>query len=338
MKSAKDLLAPCSWLFSAGVRIRHFLYDRKIFTQKVAPLPVISIGNVVAGGAGKTQATLLLAELLSKELRVAVLSRGYKSQAENAQEPLLVKVDQHTPRMCGDEPWLLASRLQTALIYVNKNRYKSALQAKKMGAQVIVLDDGMQHRKLHRDLEIVVIDGKLPFGNFLPQGHLREDLQRLKKANLILFVGEPDVSILQEVALFTNAPQAFAKITPVGIFHLDGSEASPLKDKSVAIFCGIGNPVRFVQNVEELGAHVVATHFSSDHQRMSEKELKRFALLARSRGASVLVCTEKDKVKLSQSNLPLPILWVRATLEIIRNQEEWAKTVRDIKFLVSQQL
>jgi len=338
MRGVKDLLAPCSWLFSVGVRIRHFLYDRKIFKQKIAPLPVVSIGNVVAGGAGKTQTALLLADLLSQDVRVAVLSRGYKSQAEKAKEPLLVNIDRHTPKICGDEPWLLASRLRSSLIYVNKNRYKSALEAKKQGAQILVLDDGMQHRKLHRDLEIVVVDGKFPLDNFLPQGNLREDLQRLKTASLILFIGQPEPSLHKQVSSYTAAPHAIAKIVPMGLFQLNGEKVPTLKDVPIAIFCGIGNPKRFVNTVEELGGHIVATHFSRDHQTLGRKALKNFALLARSRGASFLVCTEKDKVKLSQIELPLPIMWVRTALEIKENQEAWAKVVQAVKVLVSQQL
>lgn len=340
MKIAKSFLIPCSWLFSTAVRLRHFFYDRKIFTQKIAPLPVISIGNVVVGGTGKTQVALLLAELLSQDMRVAVLARGYKSVAEHAKEPMLVDVTRHCPKTCGDEPWLLASRLRSAFIVVNKNRYKSSLEAKKLGAQVIVLDDGMQHRKLHRDFEIVVIDGQFPLGKFLPQGRLREDLSRLKSAHFILFIGTPEESIQKTVSCYSTAPHAVAKIVPSGLFCLDGQQATSLKDIPVAIFCGIGNPTRFVKTVEEMGAHVVATHFCSDHQAMSEKALNRFALLARSRGARILVCTEKDKVKLSQcsGHLPLPIVWVKVALEIIENKEAWSSAVHAVKSFVSQHL
>jgi tetraacyldisaccharide 4'-kinase len=338
MIGAKDLLTPCSWLYQAGVRLRHFLYDRQIFTKQFAPLPVVSIGNVVAGGAGKTQTTLLLAELLAKDLRVAILSRGYRGGAEHAKHPLLVDVNKHSADLCGDEPWLLASRLSSTLVIVNKNRFKSALEAEKLGAQMLVLDDGMQHRKLHRDFEIVVVDGKVPFGKYLPRGRLREDLQRLKGADLILFVGVPSEEVEREVASLSAAPQVAARITLAGPFQLDGGQAEAIKGKNVALFCGIGNPARFVKTVEELGAQIVAAHFSPDHRILKEKGLRQFATLSKERGAALLLCTEKDKVKLSKSDLPLPVGWVRATLEIVKNQQVWIKTVNEIKLLVGRTL
>jgi tetraacyldisaccharide 4'-kinase len=336
---SQHVLTPCSWLFEAGVRLRHFLYDHHVLTQQKAPLPVISIGNVVAGGAGKTQAALMLAEDLCKNLRVAVLSRGYKSHAEHAKQPLLVDPKHHHPHACGDEAWLLASRLPSSLIYANKDRFKSALEAKKAGAQIIILDDGMQHRKLHRDLEIVVIDGHSPLDHFLPRGRLREQLKRLSCAHVVLFIGHPKETIRETITSFTSAPQVVAKIIPAGCFMLDGRPAPSLKEMPVALFCGIGNPLRFTKSIEELGAQVVVKHFSKDHQLMSEKKLLRFASLAKEKGVRLLVCTEKDKVKLSPgfrlTDSPLPIVWMKAHLEIVENREAWIKSVNTIKRYVS---
>jgi tetraacyldisaccharide 4'-kinase len=340
MMGAKDLLTPFSVLYQAGVRFRHFLYDQKILPKQFAPLPVVSIGNVMAGGVGKTQVALLLAGLLAQDLKVAILSRGYRGQAEHVADPLLVDVNRHAPSLCGDEPWLLASRLDSVFVVVNKNRFKSALKAKKLGAQAVLLDDGMQHRQLHRDFEIVVVDGKIPFGSFLPKGRLREDLQRLKTADLILFVGAPSQEIEGVVTSLALAPQVVAKVTSCGLFQLDGGQIDSIKGKKVAVFCGIGNPARFVNTVEELGAQVVATHFSSDHRLMGEKRLFQFASHAQKRGATLLLCTEKDKVKLSKSEfpLPVPVVWVKATLVIVKNQHVWLKMVDEIKLLASRHL
>ena len=333
-------LTPLSWLYHLGICVRHFFYDRKILKKHYAPLPVISIGNVVAGGAGKTQAVLLLAEqLLGENIRIAILSRGYLGKAEHAKHPLHVDVDKHSVDLCGDEPWLLAFRLRSSFIVVNKNRSKCALKAEQLGAQLLVLDDGMQYRRLHRDYEIVVIDGKAPFGAFLPKGRLREDLSRLKTADLILFVGDPDKNIEWQVASLTSAPQVIAKIMAAGLFRFnDGEAIASIRGKSVAVFCGIGNPSRFVKTVEELGAHVVATHFTADHRTMAEKELQKFAAISKERGATLLLCTEKDKVKLSKRDrdLPLPIVWLRATLEIVKNREFWLKALNEMRLLAQR--
>jgi tetraacyldisaccharide 4'-kinase len=325
------MLTPCSLMYRGSILLRHFLYDKKILKKKYAPLPVVSIGNVMVGGAGKTQAALLLAEQLSKEFSTAILSRGYLSRAEHASTPLVVDTQKHRADQCGDEPWLLASRLQSTLVVVNKNRFKSALVAEKQGAQLLLLDDGMQHRRLHRDFEIIVIDGKTPFGSFLPTGHLREDLSRLKTADLILFVGEPDLALKNQVTTQSCAPQVVADIVGSGFFQLDGKPVENPTGKQVGVFCGIGNPTRFVATVEKQGLSVVSTHFVADHRTIGEKALLQFAHQSKQKGASFLVCTEKDKVKLSSKALPLPLLWLKAQLEVVSNQTEWTKLIDEIK-------
>lgn len=328
-------LAPLSWLYLTGVRLRHWLYDRKILQKQFAPLPVVSIGNLVAGGAGKTQAALLLARELARDFPVAVLSRGYRGRAEHAKDPLRVDIQKHSVQSTGDEPWLLASRLlqDAALVVVNKHRFKGALEAKKWGARLVILDDGMQHRALHRDFEIVVIDGQTSLGPFLPRGQLREDPARLKDADVILFVGHPDPSVKKVVSKHTQAPQVVARIISEGLFDLQGASMGSLEGVKVGVFCGIGNPDRFVKTVEELGAQILLTHFSPDHQAPSEKELRAFANAAQNEGASLLVCTEKDKVKLTQTGLALPVGWVKANLQIVLNQEAWVKMVHEMKLI-----
>lgn len=326
------ILTPLSALYRSAVRFRHYLYDRRILSKEFTGLPTVSIGNVMAGGTGKTQAALLLTKQLSESLRVAILTRGYRGGAEHASEPLLVDTQEHSAAHAGDEPWLLAKR-SGALVIVNKNRFKSALKAQKLGADILILDDGMQHRKLHRDFEIVVIDGKSAFGSFLPKGRRRDELERLSSADLILFVGEPENAIEQEVALHTVASTVSAHIVPTGVFMLSTGASVSLDNQPIAIFCGIGNPSRFVKTVEGFGAHVVATHFSSDHCLPNEKTLRKFALLAKERGAAFLLCTEKDAVKLSNISLPLPVVWMRVRLEIVKNRDAWTKMVDEMKFL-----
>jgi len=330
-------LTPMSWLYRFAVRIRHYLYDKKCLTKKFAPLPVVSIGNVVAGGAGKTQVALFLAEQLSDKARIAILSRGYLGDAEHAKHPLVVDIKKHSAKACGDEPWLLAERLKKAWIIVNKNRFKSSLRAKQLGADLLVLDDGMQHRKLHRDFEIVVIDGNHPLngGTFLPKGNLREELSQLKRADLLFFMGKPQQELQTTLSSYTLAPSVVASVRVSEIKQLDGTPIDSLKGLSVGLFCGIGNPQRFVKTIEELGSNVVESHFSSDHKLMKPKDLLAFATRAKAKGAKWLLCTEKDKVKLSKQpkGFPLPIAWVRTKLEIIENQKVWDKTVADIKQL-----
>lgn len=347
IRARSALLWVLSQLYLTGVRFRHWLYDRNILPRQFAPLPVVSIGNLVVGGAGKTQVALMLARQLASSLPsipVAILSRGYRSLAEHAPNPLLVDIQNHSVRSVGDEPWLLASRLidQAVCVVVGKRRFKGALTAKKWGARVAILDDGMQHRALHRDFEIVVVDGQTPFGSFLPKGKMREDPARLKSADMILFIGDPLESLVKNVSTHTQAPQVTARIVSEGVFDLQDAPLGSLKGIIVGIFCGIGNPSRFVKSVQELGAHVVLTHFSADHQIPSKQALLAFASAAQKNGASILICTEKDKVKLSQMaqvgqmEWPIPIVWIKANLQLVQNKETWMKMLNEIKLIAGK--
>ncbi|MCH9627673.1 MAG: Tetraacyldisaccharide 4'-kinase [Chlamydiales bacterium] len=325
---------PLSAIYAFCVKVRHWLYDRKWLHAKHAPLPVVSIGNLVAGGVGKTQVALLLAEALQD---VAILSRGYRGEAEKGKSPFLVSPEQNSAQRCGDEPWLLASRLPKAHVIVHHNRYLSALEAEKLGARVLLLDDGMQHRSLFRDLEIVVLGGVDPFGGeaFLPRGFLREDPKRLAQADLVVFVGEPTPRVRERVSALTEAPCVVTQISVKGAYHLDGKKLPSLEGKKVGLFCGIGNPSRFVSSVENLGAVVVASHYLPDHKTMGKKELQTFADLCLQRGAECLLCTEKDKVKLPKYAAAslLPVGWVAVELEITRNRDAWDRITKEITLL-----
>ncbi len=323
-----------SWVYRSGVRLRHWFYDQKVLSKAFSPLPTVSIGNLVAGGSGKSQVALLLANTLS-DLPLAILSRGYKGGAEHAPDPLIVDTQKHCPARTGDEPWLLSSRLHSSssFVVVNKSRYKSALAAEKWGARLLILDDGMQHRALHRDFEIVVIDGKTPLKAFLPWGKLREEPYRLKEADALVYIGEPKAEVAAEITQHTDAPAITMEIISEGNFDLEGVECS-LKERKVALFCGIGNPLRFVKTVEQLGGEVVATLFAPDHELPSKVDLDRFAIEAKEKGAEYLVCTEKDKVKLSKNQWPLKIVWVKAALRVVANQEGWQKIIEEIKLMV----
>lgn len=337
-KMGLGTLTPLSWFYQIGVCLRHWMYDCKIFVKNRAPLPVISVGNIMAGGVGKTQVVLLLAEEL-KNSSLAILSRGYRGGAESATTPVLVDINKHSVEEVGDEPWVLASRLCVP-VFVSKHRLKSVHAAEKRGARLVILDDGMQYLKLHRDFEIIVIDGKTPFGAFLPKGRLREDPRRLQTADMILYVGEPEEKIERSVSRWTAAPQVVAKIAVKGMFWLDGTPLEEeLRGKTVGIFCGIGNPSRFRETVEALGAKVIVSHFSSDHRMMGRFRLEKFALSAKEKGAFLLLCTEKDKVKLSKkTQLSLPIGWIQTGLEIVKNRSAWIEAVAEIKSLTGAAL
>ena len=256
-----------SYGFGGVVRRRNRLYERGFLEQRKSQIPVVSVGNIVAGGTGKTPVTLLLAERLLRELRVAIVSRGYLSEAEKRKEPLLVSEGQGPlfgPKMCGDEVYLLSTRLPKAIVVAGRDRFKAANMAANAGADVVLLDDGMQHRQLARDIEVVVVNGLDPYGGgyFLPRGHLRDEPRRLREADLIV-VNEGD-------EIEENVPQVVMENRPQKIFLPDGKEMHLALGSCVGVFCGVGNPTCFVETVEKMGHKVVVTHFLRDHRKIGQ--------------------------------------------------------------------
>ncbi|MEZ5315026.1 MAG: tetraacyldisaccharide 4'-kinase [Chlamydiales bacterium] len=328
------LTYPLSWFYGWGISLFHWLYDHKWWLQKYAPLPVVSIGNVVVGGVGKTQLVILLAKELND---VAILSRGYRGKHEKGIKPTLVRPGTLVSDY-GDEPCLLASRLPDIPVIVHRDRYKGALEAKRLGARLVLMDDGMQHRALHREIEIVVLNGKDPWGggHFLPRGRLREHPKRLKEADLIVFVGTPSLDTQKRVRSLTKAPWIEVEIVIREIRMLNETLITSLQGKRIGIFCGIGNPIRFAENIQTLGGKIVKSFYLPDHYGMNEKELKQFAIFCKAKGAEYLVCTEKDRVKLplSAASSPLPICWAKAEFVITKNQEAWNKMKKQITTLV----
>ena len=184
-------LTMCSYLFKAIVLLRSFLYRKGIFKSHRLPCKVISIGNITVGGTGKTPVTCLIARYLKDAgCRVTVLSRGYRAQGGT--EPLIVSDDKHViagPEIAGDEAVMLAHKLPGVPVLAGKNRFLLGQRAvHDFSAQAVLLDDGFQHYPLQRDLDIVLINARNPFGNgfLLPRGTLREPLSALSRAPLIV--------------------------------------------------------------------------------------------------------------------------------------------------------
>lgn len=316
-----------SHLYGLGIACRHFAYDRKLAPQKGVDIPVISVGNIVFGGTGKTPLTLLIAQTLLQDAKIAILSRGYLSKNENSGG---VRCEGILPyQEFGDEPSWLALKLPEVAVYVGKDRKKSAEVACKEGANLIILDDGMQHRKFKRDFEIVVIDAKDPLGqgHFLPRGFLRDSPKRLKTARLIVatnFVAKEAEELMKALAPYTQAPIVGMQLKPARDENLMG--------KKVGVFCAIGNPQRFIETVKSLGGEIVGQMFGADHTPFDKAKLDVFVYECKEKGAHFLVCTEKDKVKLPRGlQTALPIHPVKVALDIITGEPHWRSFIEDVK-------
>lgn len=330
-RRGKKILSAAGHLYGLGVNLRNLGYDKKWIKSLSVPIPVISVGNIVSGGTGKTPLVRKLAEDLMLRHKVAILTRGYRSKIEKSR--CIVNICKGagplvSAEQCGDEPYWLAQHLPGAYIWVGRDRAQAAHQAHIQGAEIILLDDGMQHRRLERNIEIVVMDAQDLFGkgNYLPGGYLRDNPDRLRQAHLIVINRIRDdahyEAVKQQLQQYTNAP----------IVGMRPSLTGDLSHKKVGLFCGIGNPERFVESVKASGAEIVETYFTPDHTGITDKDLKIFAARCKSLGAESLVCTEKDAVKLAKNiKCPLPILPLEAKSEIVSGNIHWNNLLEKIR-------
>lgn len=340
------LLRSILWLFSCPFRFavacKNWAFDHGWVSRYSPPVPVvISIGNIVVGGTGKTPVTLLVAQEFYKEFFIGILSRGYRSQAEKLPIPVVLSKGDgpmQSASFCGDEPFLLAQNLPKAFVVVGYNRHKASDIAARAGVQLILLDDGMQHRRLARDVEVVVMDSTDLFGqgHFLPRGFLREGIHSLSRANLIVLNHVVDTPAFEMMkALITPYTNAIVVGTRMEVLHVErfsGETLSSLLGKKVGIFCGIAHPEYFHKTVCGAGGDVVDSLFASDHMSFDASALAAFAVKCQEKGAELLLCTEKDKVKISEMpSLALPIAWVKMRLQLVEGETEWRTFIDKIK-------
>lgn len=336
--------------YQAAVRCRNFAFDRQWISTSPSPASLtISIGNITVGGTGKTPLTLMLAQELSSCEQMAILSRGYHSKAEKLSNPIILSRGLgplYSPEYAGDEPYLLAKKLKKCMVIVGRNRCKAAEIAVNAGAKVLILDDGFQHRYLRRDFDIVIMDGRDPFskGRFLPYGLLRDECQSIKRAHLIILNRIQDVShydeLKDQLRVYTEAPVMATSLEVKQIHLFEDKFLSSIKEKKIAIFCGIANPERFIKTVQDLGAHIVHQKILMDHQGFGLKELHAFAVESAKQGAEYIFCTEKDYVKLPlkslyDSGLPLPIGWLEMQMKVQYGAEHWRAFIEKARVLLA---
>ena len=338
----KSVLHIISWGFRLGAFCRNWAFDHNLLRRYHPPVPVvISIGNIVAGGTGKTPVTQMIARLFCKEFTTAILSRGYRSPAEKFSDPLTLSKGAgpiYPPSLCGDEPFLLSQSLPEAHMFVGRNRQKASAMAAKAGADLILLDDGMQHRQLARDYDVVVINANDPFGrgHFLPRGFLRDGPHSLSRAHLIILnhVKNTDhyTELLKKIGKLTKAPVIGTQIFVLNYWDLKGNKIESIQGKRVGIFCGIGNPEQFKSLIQKQEAVIIDEYFVPDHIRPTKDALNRFALCCAEKGADFLICTEKDRVKLTgEWTETLPIVWTQTELRLVEGVEHWEAFIAQAK-------
>ncbi len=293
------LLSPLGWVYGMASQTRFNL--KKPWK---APIPVLCIGNLVSGGAGKTPVALSLGARLNATMGpVHFLTRGYGG---NAPGPLLVDLENHTSSLVGDEALLLAEQAPT---WVSANRKAGAHMAAEAGAKVIIMDDGFQNPGLAKDVSLLVIDGGYGFGNgrVIPAGPLREPLaEGLARADALVMIGEDETGALD--GLGRDIPPVLkARVIP-------GPEAAGVKDKDVVAFAGIGIPEKFFDSLRAIGCRLVAAHLFPDHYPYEDEDLDRLRAQAKVTD-SVLVTTAKDLARMSEHQ--------RDGIEVLTIDMEW---------------
>jgi tetraacyldisaccharide 4'-kinase len=317
------LMAPLSLVYSLVQRARVALYNFGILKTRRLPRPVISVGNITVGGTGKTPITAYFARLLINQgYRVAVLSRGYGGSLEGH---TVVVSDGATvmlgPEECGDEPYLLASTIPGLMVIIGTDRYTAGeLAMQQLSPDLFLLDDGFQHLRLHRDLNILLLDFNRPFGNHytLPAGILRESSDAASRADQVIFTRAPHGISMDPVA--AGIPCCISHHTIVDFLPLYGSTPVSFPECAcfkVLAFAGIASPDSFFDELRTKGMNVVYTISFPDHTAYVEADLLRIAEEMKKSGARYAVTTEKDGVKLkdlwNESNGEL----LMARLEII---------------------
>ncbi|MDX1974667.1 MAG: tetraacyldisaccharide 4'-kinase [Rickettsiales bacterium] len=270
------LLLPAAILYEAI-----FISKRWLTKAQRVDVPVICVGNLTAGGAGKTPIALYIGDLLRPHAKVFFLSRGYGGTLSG---PLLVDPSIHRAHDVGDEPLLLAGLLSTV---VAKDRVSGARFAIKNGAEAIIMDDGFQHHRLHKDLSFVVIDDTIGFGNgrLLPAGPLRE-------------APEDGFRRCQAAIIMNGASNSHWTPKSLLTFNAQTHTQLPLsKQQPIVAFCAIAYPEKFFAALTQLGYQLVGKHIFPDHYRYQQKDLDLLSKHAKELGA-ILVTTRKDAVKL----------------------------------------
>ena len=349
------VLKGLSFLFAAIVAVRYFLYRTGLLRRYPLGVQVISIGNVTAGGTGKTPVTEIFARTLAAEGRkVAILSRGYRRKeapwwqrlfTQVVDPPLVVSDGRHVlldSATGGDEPYMLASNLPGVAVVVDRSRVKAGRYAvKRLGCDTIILDDGFQYQRLKHSIEVVLVDSTNPFGNgnMLPRGILREPARNLRRADIVFLTKcRGDVSAVKaeirrynrtaEIVECNHTPKVLKDVWSREEFPLDW-----LRGKTVCTLSGIASPKGFENSLRRLGSKVVWCERYADHHRYDSTEVLYALNRTADMGADALVTTEKDAVRFPRlETTPVRCLYLRIAIEILAGGESFTQIINRICF------
>ena len=317
-------LGPVSLAYAMAQRLRASLYQQGVLKCRRLPRPVISIGNLTVGGTGKTPVTAHIARLLlNRGYKVAVLSRGYGGSLEGHASvvsdgaSVMLQAEQ-----CGDEPYLLASTIPGLMVATGSDRYEAGMLAmERLNPDIFLLDDGFQHLRLMRDLNILLLDHTRPFGNgwTLPGGLLREPPAAAERADLVIKTRCSENTITP--GFYPDAPYCGSRhrlLDAVPLCSGPPLKLERLRDQRLLAFAGIAEPERFFADLRHRGLNLAATLSLPDHCAYNGEVLDVITSRMASSKAGLCITTEKDGVKLSNApdSLKRNVLLARLGLEL----------------------
>jgi tetraacyldisaccharide 4'-kinase len=315
---ARAALHPFSALYGAVVALRNLGYDRAWLAVRRASVPVISVGNLTVGGTGKTPMIEWLGRWFrARGVRVAILSRGYRQTSGY-----------------NDEGRLLEENLPDVPHLQNPDRVQSAAIAiEELASELLLLDDAFQHRRIARDVDLVMLDALEPFGlgYLLPRGLLREPVRSLRRADVVVLsradlVGPEERNAIRQKAEHRAGRLRWveARHAPIDLVDSEGvgTPITDLAGQRVAAFCGIGNPQGFRRTLEPLCGTLVDFRVFPDHHAYSARDLSLLERWTRDLGVNLALTTQKDLVKLRAGNVgPVPLRALRIGLEILSGED-----------------
>ena len=317
---------PLSLLYRIAVGMKNFCYDKKILVPYRVGCKVISIGNISVGGTGKTPLVKTLATLLAKTgYRIAVLSRGYGGKASKTICVSDGNKILSTAEQSGDEPLLLAKNLPGIPVITGADRIESAQWAeKKFQVEVIILDDGFQHRKIHRDIDILTINAVNPRGNgmLLPGGPLREPWKNIGRSDVMVITHSDKTNTTNTlqyvIRKYSSKPIFLSRHQPVSFFTFAHKKIplSSLKNQPIVAFSGIANPDLFHDTLFNIGCDIKEFIAYPDHHYFTKSDKKNIIRKALDKKARFIITTEKDRARIDQwdkKSIPLYFLKIELT-------------------------
>jgi tetraacyldisaccharide 4'-kinase len=342
----KHLLLPLSWFYGLAVWLRNRMFDLGFLRTSRVNAPVVAVGNLTAGGTGKTPLVEAIAgRLLSRGMKVGIVSRGYGRSSRGIVVVSDGKGIRAGGREAGDEPMQMARKLPSAVIVVGERRVEAASRTIALGAEVLILDDAFQHRYLHRDVDILLLDSRIDITRerLLPSGLRREPLLGLRRADLVVYSRVPpegaQIKWARALSRWVHGPSVQVSTKIEGFFSAaDGARIAHhgLKAEQIYAFSGIANHETFVEDLSRSGLNVKAGRAFPDHHVYVDADFKVLQRDFEAAGCSALMTTEKDIVRIAADDTlgrrlleRLPVYYTRVSVDPVLGGETLWRIIDD---------